>query len=157
MIYTEVILNSMRPNLLVVSMAFACFDMFCGFLFPSNQWPQHHSDARSAARSARSAPDPAAASSCVCWEGGMASLRATLCNECFGTESSQYELYHVYIYIYLYIHHQQLIQSWCEERTSNDGRARGALKCSRFYFIRMMIHIIWLPSKNCQCLWLTFL
>ena len=139
----------------------ACFHGFCMFLicfvdfcFPSNQWPQHHSDARLAARSARSAPDPAAASSCVCWKGGMASIRATLCSECIGVGVVQYD-YTMYIYTYI-MYHQQLIQSWCEERTSNDGRARGALGCSRFYFIRMMIHMLWLPSQNCQCLWLCF-
>lgn len=76
------------------------------------------------------------------------------------TESSQYDkipctsMYHIYIYIY--VHHQQLIQSWCEERTSMMEELEGALGCTRFYFFRMMIHMLWLPSQNCQCLWLSF-
>lgn len=129
-----------------------CFVLFCGFLFPL--------------KSATSAPlrrsvgcalgalgtGPGRGFFLRLLKGGDGFNSCNFVQWMYRSRSRPVRLDHVYIYI----HHQQLIQSWCEERTSDDGRARGALGCSRFYFIRMMIHMLWLPSQNCQCLWLCF-
>lgn len=129
-----------------------CFVLFCGFLFPLKSATS--APLRRSVGCALGAPGtgPGRGFFLRLLKGGDGFNSCNFVQWMYRSRSRPVRLDHVYIYIYI-------INNWFRADVKKEHLMMEELEGhwdAVGFFIRMMIHMVWLPSQNCQCLWLSF-